>query len=170
MKRRQTTLLGLMGIIAAIGVALASFLHPSPLVASLAWTGTLTLLIGAAIVAVLDPRRTFWVGFAVAGLIYAGFLTTQSDPWMSPLLSNKIIVFAFTSITKGLAYAIFIFFDNASSVRYRDQFLSDYRDTISVVMWTCQSIFALVHGCVGGYVAVWLRPRLLRSREVKSES
>jgi hypothetical protein len=97
MKSSRVTLLGLMGLIAILGLFLAALRHPTPLVASIAWTGTLTVLIVAALVAVLDPRRTFWVGFSLVGLLYAGFTAFQSSPFISPLITDRLIQFVFIS-------------------------------------------------------------------------
>ncbi len=98
MKRLRITMVGLMTVIAIVGLLLAAMRHPTSLVASLAWTGVLTLLIGAALVAVLDPRRTFWVGFAVVGLIYAFFASPQFwlDEADTPLLTSHILVYLYS--------------------------------------------------------------------------
>jgi hypothetical protein len=100
MKSSRVTLLGLMGLIAILGLFLAALRHPTPLVASIAWTGTLTVLIVAALVAVLDPRLTFWVGFALVGLIFSVFAShrIEEGSWELPLLSSQIWIWLYTKI------------------------------------------------------------------------
>lgn len=136
------TIGGAMIAVLVVGLDLAAVTRPSPLLASLAWTTTLTLLLVAALVAALDPRRAFWVGFAVVGLGYAVFAAGDS-PTRSSLLTS---------------YATSYWIMTYSTFMSRITWASEYAD----LMLSVHALSAFVHAVTGGLLATWLRSRLLR--------
>ena len=73
MMRLRFSLVGLAGMVALAALSCAALVNASPWIASIAWTIVVLLLVFGSIAAVLSvsARRPFWIGFALAGWLYA---------------------------------------------------------------------------------------------------
>jgi len=156
-----------MGLIVVVALMLTALRQTSPLAASLIWTGTLTLLTIAALIAVLDPRRTFFVGFALVGLIFAAFASWPYDYYGAPILTSRMSTFLFNWIRDGntsVAKQVFFHgypFRPATGADEIVRFLAFHR--------IGDSVAALLHGTAGGILALFLHSRLRRDAESKPE-
>jgi len=86
-------ILGLGGIIVVCGLGFAALRTPSPLVGSLVFTITLTILMVAALAVALGSARTFAIGFATFGWIYAliAFAPGAGREFRPYLLTSRLL-------------------------------------------------------------------------------
>ena len=86
---RQTSIVGMMGVVLACAVGLAALRNANAL-----WAGALLLVclgsVGVAVLGVLyqrGQRRAWWVGF---GLFEGGYLVLAFGPWFAEQVEPKL--------------------------------------------------------------------------------
>lgn len=104
MPRARYSIASLVVLIAVSAFALAALRQHTPLWASAAFTGMLGVLLAASIGAFRadEPRRTFWLGFALCGWVY-GIVTFApgADTTLAPQLLTTQLVEKFAPSEAG---------------------------------------------------------------------
>jgi hypothetical protein len=159
MKHLRFSMLGLMGVVVASGLAFAALRKPTFHAASLTMTVVLTILLFALLAAKLGHYRTFAFGFAVFGWGYA-ILALAPGFWMgvrpyligSHLLGDLANLLAlpnlgseswdFNRLPEGSG--LHTWFTTIRGERFQR---------------IGHSLFAVLHGVFGGFLAVWIESR-----------
>jgi hypothetical protein len=156
----------MMLFVMATAVCIAALRYSSPLVVSLTFTATLTILLFSLLAAVFDRHKTFWIGFAIFGWGYA-ILSC------GPGARNDIRPYLFTT---HLLDALHLQmngppasnepadFDLLTALTKLDV-VNRKSDESECFQRIGHSLLALLHGVVGGILAVFLAARARKASE-----
>jgi hypothetical protein len=170
--RRLTIGMSMLFVMAA-AVCIAALRYSSPLVASLTFTATLTILLFSVIAAFFDRRKAFWIGFVVFGWGYA-ILSCAPGAWdgIRPYLFTTRILYALRyrindvspseefRINPGMSYERIIRIPSDAGL----DTLGLTTDQSECFQRIGHSISAFLHGVVGGILAVILAARTSKVR------
>jgi hypothetical protein len=159
MKHIRFSMLGLLGVVVASALAFAALRKPTFHAASLTMTAVLTILLFALLAAKFGRYRTFAFGFAVFGWGYAvlalapGFWT-DVRPYLiaSHLLGDLANLLGLTNNRERSLN---------SNLLPRGSGLDAWFMTIHGERFQRigHSLFAVLHGVFGGFLAVWIEAR-----------
>jgi hypothetical protein len=162
MKSWRITILGMMGIVLACGVAFYWLMRPTFHAASLAFTAALTILLVALLELRYGRLRTFWFGFVVFGW---GYLLLA----MAPGAWSEVRPYLITSHLLG-DLADVLGHTNPSTLIVRRLDYGRVPPDSKVNLWfhtdegnqfqrVGHSLAAILHGVAGGLLAVFLSRR-----------
>lgn len=164
MKPWRMTILGLMGVVAACGVASYWLAHPTFHAASLAFTAAMTVLLVGLLEARYGRDRAFWFGFVVFGWGYA-LLAFAPGAWLgvrpylftSHLLGDLADLLGRTKLSNRIEFS---WQDDLRQV-VREAGLNQWFMTLDGDRFQRigHSLAAVLHGLAGGILAGFLARR-----------
>jgi hypothetical protein len=161
MKHIRFSMFGLMGVVVASGLAFAALRKPTFHAASLTMTAVLTILFFALLAAKFGNHRTFAFGFAVFGWGYA-ILALAPGFWsgVRPYLIASHLLGDLANLLN---------LPNAEQPHPNHDWTRVPLDSGLDVWFTTvrgerfqrigHSLFAVVHGVFGGFLASWIESR-----------
>jgi hypothetical protein len=171
--RRLTIGMSMLFVMAA-SVCIAALRYSSPLIASLMFTAVLTILLFSLLAAFFDQYKTFWIGFVVFGWGYA-LLAFAPGAWIEvrPYLFTTRLLYALHFQMHDISGSDVI---RANPVMNYDRIIRIPSDTgldswhLTSAETECfqrigHSLSALLHGVVGGILAMILAVRARKARE-----
>ena len=162
--RIQGKLSWLMLLVAFCAVAFAALRNPLPIVAILVWTGSLSLLLAAAIVAWVDERSVFFKGVAVFGLGYAVLACLDLYSPSAHLLTTRLSTLSHSTLGPERPRDSPISVEFVRNDDWRALFRLSNLNNLIDFTYIAHGFASLIHGFAGGLFAVWIKSRIDKKR------